>query len=179
IGEGGEAEQISSAKLKLLSETLDDLLGAGKKVVIFARFIPEIRAILEELDSRDVGYAWITGDVPQSERGSAVERFQKDDECRIFVAKLQTAGLGITLTAADTAIFYSIDYSYDNYEQCRARIHRIGQRNTCTYIHLIARDTVDEHVIDALKKKKSVADMVVDNWHRFFGKETTEKGDRK
>src|SRR5690606_14035153 len=126
-----------------------------------------------------IDYAWITGEVSQSERGQAVERFQTDDNCRVFVAQLQTAGLGITLTAADTAVFYSLDYSYANYEQCRARIHRIGQRNTCTYIHLIAQDTGDEHVMAALKKKKSVADMVVDNWHRFFGKESTGKGDRK
>src|SRR5690606_9260629 len=97
----------------------------------FARFIPEIEAILAMLRERGIGYAWITGKVPQSERGQSVDRFQHDDDCRVFVAQIQTAGLGITLTAADTAIFYSLDYSYANYEQCRARIHRIGQRNTC------------------------------------------------
>lgn len=168
VGEGGEVQQVSSAKLNLLTETLDDLLDAGKKVVIFARFIPEIEAILNLLNERQIGHAWITGSVPQSERGQAVERFQTDDDCRVFVAQLQTAGLGITLTAADTAIFYSLDYSYANYEQCRARIHRIGQRNTCTYIHLVARDTVDEDVMDALRKKKNVADLVVDNWQKLF-----------
>jgi len=167
-GEGGEVEQVSNAKLSLLKEALDDLLGAGKKVVIFARFIPEIEAILELLKECDVGYSWIAGAVPQSERGPAVERFQKDEDCRVFVAQLQTAGLGITLTAADTAIFYSLDYSYANYEQCRARIHRIGQRNTCTYIHLIARGTVDEDVMEALRRKKNVADLVVDRWKEIL-----------
>src|SRR5690606_37451947 len=84
IGEDGNVEQVSTAKLNLLKETLDDLLDAGKKVVIFARFIPEIEAILGELSRRQIGYAWITGDVPQSERGQAVERFQTDDNCRVF-----------------------------------------------------------------------------------------------
>src|SRR5690606_25241730 len=132
VGEGGEVQQVSKAKMSLLEEVLDDLLTAGKNVVIFARLLPEIRAILADLERRPIDYAWITGEVSQSERGQAVERFQTDDNCRVFVAQLQTAGLGITLTAADTAIFYSLDYSYANYEQCRARIHRIGQRNTCT-----------------------------------------------
>src|SRR5690606_36636351 len=110
VGEGGEVQQVSKAKMSLLEEVLDDLLTAGKKVVILARFIPEIRAILADLERRPIDYAWITGEVSQSERGQAVERFQTDDNCRVFVAQLQTAGLGITLTAADTAIFYSLDY---------------------------------------------------------------------
>jgi SNF2 family DNA or RNA helicase len=84
------------------------------------------------------------------------------------VAQIQTAGLGITLTAADTAIFYSLDYSFANYDQARARLHRIGQRNSVTYIHLVARGTVDEKVLKALQKKKNVANEVVDNWRNYF-----------
>ncbi len=86
----------------------------------------------------------------------------------MFIAQIQTAGLGITLHAADTAIFYSVDFSYANYEQARARIHRIGQKNNCTYIHLLARGTVDEHVMKALQKKEDMAKMVVDNWRMYF-----------
>jgi len=162
--------QVSNAKLSLLEETLDDLLVTGKKVVVFARFLSEIAAIRKLLERRQTGYAWITGEVKMETRGEEVRRFQEDPECRIFVAQIQTAGLGITLHAADTAIFYSLDYSYANYQQCRARIHRIGQRNACTYIHLLARGTVDEKVMEALRAKKSVADEVVDNWRSYFGK---------
>lgn len=86
----------------------------------------------------------------------------------MFLAQIQTAGLGITLTAADTAIFYSLDFSYANYEQCRARIHRLGQKNACTYLHLVARNTVDEKVLKALKDKKNIADEVVNNWRSLF-----------
>ena len=103
-----------------------------------------------------------------AQRGEAVRRFQEEPECKVFVAQIQTAGLGITLTAADTAIFYSLDYSFANYDQARARLHRIGQRNAVTYIHLVSRGTVDEKVLKALQKKKSVADEVVDNWRDYF-----------
>lgn len=167
-GEGG-IEQVSKAKLSLLEETLDDLVvGAGKKIIIFARFLPEIAAIRKLLEKKQVDYEWIAGEVKMEERGEAVRRFQEDEGCKVFVAQIQTAGLGITLTAADTAIFYSLDYSFANYDQARARLHRIGQRNSVTYIHLVARGTVDEKVLKALQKKKSVADEVVDNWRDYF-----------
>ena len=166
-GEGG-IEQVSKAKMKLLEETLDDLLGAGKKVIIFARFLPEIQGIRKLLEAKGVDYEWIAGEVPMNARGEAVRRFQEEPSCKVFVAQIQTAGLGITLTAADTAIFYSLDYSFANYDQARARLHRIGQRNSATYIHLVARGTVDEKVLRALKSKRDVATKVVDNWKDYF-----------
>lgn len=169
LGNGeGCVEHVSKAKIRLLEETLKDLVEAGKKVVVFCRFIPEIQAILNMLEHDGVGFAYITGSVKMEDRGEEVKRFQTDPECKVFIAQIQTAGLGITLTAADTAIFYSLDYSFANYDQCRARIHRIGQKNACTYIHMVARGTVDEKIMEALKKKKDVADMIVDNWREFF-----------
>ena len=166
--EDGHIEQVSKAKINLLADTLEDTLAAGKKVVIFARFLAEIEAIKGVMEKQGVGYEWITGAVPMEERGDKVRKFQNDPECKVFLAQIQTAGLGITLTAADTAIFYSLDFSYANYEQCKARIHRLGQKNTCTYIHLLARGTVDEKVLKALQEKKNMADQVVDDWRSHF-----------
>lgn len=159
---------VSKAKMALLEETLNDLLEAGKKVVVFARFIPEIEAITKMLDKKKVAHGLIYGATPMDARGDMVDAFQTDPEVKVFVAQIQTAGLGITLHAADTAIFYSLDYSFANYDQCRARIHRIGQKNNCTYIHLVARNTVDEKVLAALAEKKSLADQVVDNWRKLL-----------
>lgn len=169
-------ERVSMAKFSLLKELCGDLLRAGRKVVIFARFVNEIVDIRSWLEEQGVGYSIIFGAVPKSERGLMVEKFQTDPECRVFIAQIQTAGLGITLHAADTAIFYSLDYNYANYDQCKARIHRIGQRNTCTYIHLIARGTVDAKVMRVLKKKGDMANLVVDNWRSLFELESFKEG---
>lgn len=166
--ENRQVHAVGKEKLQAFEETLDDLMAAGKKVVVFARFIPEIEAITRMLQEKGIDHGVITGDVSQTERGELVEKFQKDPDCRVFVAQIQTAGLGITLTAADTAIFYSMDFSLANHEQAKARIHRIGQKNNVTYIYLLAKDTVDEKVFDALKAKKNVADSVVDNWRDFL-----------
>ncbi len=164
--EGEKAIKISDAKLKLLGEVLDDL--GDQKVVIFARFLAEIAAIKELLESRGVRYQFIDGSVPLSERGEVVREFQEEPECKVFVAQIQTAGLGITLHAASVAIFYSLDYSYANLDQARARLHRIGQKSTVTNIYLITRGTVDTKVFQALGKKQDVAKLVVDNWKLLF-----------
>ncbi len=166
--DAGIQQHVSSAKLNLLKEVVADIIDAGKKVVIFARFLPEIKAILKILEDMRLEYSYITGEVPNEQRGEQVRAFQEDPNCKVFVAQIQTAGLGITLHSADTSIFYSVDFNYANYSQARARIHRIGQKNNCTYIHLIAKGTVDEHVLKALQHKEDVARMVVDNWRMYF-----------
>lgn len=168
IKDGDYVEQVSSSKLNLLDETLTDLLDAGQKVVIFARFLPEIDAIKRMLEKKRVGYEWITGARAMNERGDAVAKFQSDPACKVFVAQIQAAGLGITLTAASTDIFYSLDFSFANYDQCRARLHRLSQKNNVTHIHLIAKGTVDTRIMAALKDKRDVATMVVDNWREWF-----------
>lgn len=163
-------EAVSTAKLKCLEDVLEDLLAAGKKAVIFARFRAEIEAI-HDLCIRLAGadaVRMIWGDTPMVVRGEFVRVFQTDPTVRIFIAQIATAGLGITLTAADTAIYYSCDYSYGNHEQSRARIHRIGQRNACTYIYLVAQGTIDEDVLQALKAKRNLADLCVDNWQTLL-----------
>lgn len=102
------------------------------------------------------------------DRGQMVKQFQENDEVKVFVAQIQTAGLGITLTAADTSVFYSLDFNYANYSQALARLHRIGQKNNVTHIHLIAKDTIDEKIIASLGKKEDIAKTVVDDWRKYF-----------
>lgn len=170
VGESNELEKVSDAKLVALEEIIDDCVDAGKKVVVFARFIPEIDAIEMMLYKKGINYALIKGDV--KDRAEQVDKFQNDDSVKVFIGQIQTTGMGLTLTKADTAVFYSLDFNYSNYEQAKARIHRIGQKNKCTYIHLIAEDTVDEKVMHALKNKKDIANLVVDNWKSLFNKET-------
>ena len=168
--EDAQLQRVSTAKRDALQDLLEDLEGAGKKVVIFARFLAEVADIVEVAAQVFGGTAvvTITGSVDGEKRGQYVRAFQTDPGVRVFVAQTATAGLGITLTASDSAIFYSCDYSYANHEQARARIHRIGQRNACTYYYMVARDTVDEDILEALKSKKGLAETVVDDWRKLL-----------
>ena len=79
-----------------------------------------------------------------------------------------TAGLGITLTAADTSVFYSVDFNYVDYTQAMARLHRIGQKNNVNHIHLIAKNTIDTRLMKVLDNKGDISTTIVDNWRKFF-----------
>lgn len=160
--ETAAVEQVSAAKLSALEDILDGAMAEGKKLVIIARFLPEIRAICKLLEKRGLGYSCITGEVKN--RDEQVARFQKEPEVMAFVGQIATAGLGITLTAASTMVFYSLDYSMSNFEQTKARIHRVGQRMPCTYLYLVARGTVDEKVLTALESKADLARTLVDDY---------------
>ena len=164
---GGIVQEVSRAKLDALADLLDECEEQGKKAVVFARFIPEIEAIEKMLRKRKTEYSVIHGGI--KDRAEQVERFQKDSNVKVFVGQLQTTGMGLTLTAANVAIFYSLDFSYANYEQSRARIHRIGQTKKCLYIHLVAKHTVDERIMEALKHKGDVAKLIVDDYKKLTG----------
>lgn len=159
-------EQVSSAKMEALEDILDSTLEAGEKLVIMARFLPEIHEISKLLDKKAIRYALIHGGI--KDRAEKIRRFQEEDSCRVFLGQIQTSSMGITLTAASTCVFYSLSYNYADYIQAKARIHRIGQTKKCVYIHLIAKGTIDETVMEALQRKEDIAHAIVDNWKEII-----------
>ena len=170
IADGEEKpQQIGSGKINALEDIVDDyVIDSGKKLVIFARFRAELDLIRKLLDKKKLKYGVIYGDIKLSDRGEIVRDFQENEETKVFLAQIDTAGLGITLTAADTCVYYSVNFNYAAYSQSLARIHRIGQRNTCTYIYLITKGTVDELIMKALHKKEDLAKTIVDDWKIYF-----------
>jgi len=168
----GNPEFVFDGKIKALEDIIDDyVLGENKKLVIFCRFRTEIDLITKLIEKKSIGYQRIFGDIKIEERGPIVEDFQKNPDTMIFLAQIDTAGLGITLTAADTCVYYSANFNYAAYSQSLARIHRIGQRNTCTYIHLVVEHSVDRDIYRALESKQDLANAIVDNWRQFFTEE--------
>jgi SNF2 family DNA or RNA helicase len=157
-------QRVSTAKLDALADILEATQNEGKKLVIIARFVAEIAAIKALLDKSGIRYAAISGET--QDRAAQVAMFQNDLEVTVFIGQIATAGLGITLTAASTLVFYSTDYSMSNHEQTRARIHRVGQKQPCTYIYLTAKGTVDEKVLKALRDKADLARTLVDDWRQ-------------
>ena len=164
---------VSRGKLDALADILQDYVVEGKKkLVVFARFLPEIHEI-EALCEKTLGKAGmravaIYGDIKKEERGGIVQQFQTDPKTVVFIGQIDTAGTGITLTAADTCVFYSVNFNFATYSQSLSRIHRIGQHHPCTYIHLVAEKTVDETILASLAKKEDLAKTVVDTWRDYF-----------
>lgn len=156
--------KVSNAKLDALSDIIDAAVSDGQKLVVMARFVAEMDDIEELLQKKKIGYAVVRGGV--KDRDEEVRRFQNDPDCTVFVGQIAAAGLGITLTSAHTMVFYSLDYSMSNFDQAKARIHRVGQKQNCLYIYLIAKGTVDSRVLRSLRNKVNLAKALVDDYRK-------------
>ncbi len=155
-------QSVSTAKLNALSDIIDSSVESGKKLVVIARFTAEIIAIADLLQKKKVRYSLVNGAV--KDRDAQISAFQNDPSVQVFVGQIATVALGVSLTASSTMVFYSLDYSMSNYDQCRARIHRTGQKYPCTYIHLVSPGTVDVRVLRALRNKTELSKSLVDDF---------------
>lgn len=160
----GNRKNISKAKLNALEDIIDSIMQTNQKLVVMARFVPEIEDIQELLEKKHINYAIIRGGV--KDRGEEVRKFQEDENCRIFIGQIQSTAMGITLTSASMMVFYSLDYSMSNFEQAKARIHRLSQKNDCHYIYLTAKNTIDTRVLKALREKSDLAKTLVDDYRK-------------
>lgn len=161
-------------KLDAVMEALEEAIEAGHKVIIWCRFLPEIRALIKRLsglkiDGVEIGTAVLTGDTDAYERDMRIRGFQELPEVKVFLGQIQAGGVGITLTAASKVLYYSNALSLEDRLQSEDRAHRIGQRNDVEYIDFSYRRTVDMTIVKALKAKKSFADIITgDNIRRAY-----------
>jgi len=150
---------LGQEKLDVTMELVDELMQAGEKVVIFARFQHDVKRLTAALTSKHIDHVAVWGGVSERERTAGVARFQSDPKCKVVVCQIAAGSLGITLHAARTVIFYSLDYSHQNYAQACDRIHRIGQERKCLYYLLVAQDTIEEVVYEALLQKQTFSNV--------------------
>ena len=156
----GTTQKIANNRLSELMNVLDELEG---KAIIWANYQHDITSIIKEVvkvhgPGSIVDYYGLT---PQDERQKNIKKFQNDNKCRFIVGTPQTGGYGITLTAANTVIYFSNGYDLEKRLQSEDRAHRIGQKKNVTYVDIIAEDTVDEKIVKALRDKVNIASQVL------------------
>ena len=157
----GDIQVLKNERLDELLDVLDELEG---KAVIWAHYRYDIEVIVEALKKRYGDNTVVTyyGDTSTDDRQKAIKLIQNPDSpVRFIVGTPQTGGYGITLTGASTMIYYSNGYDLEKRQQSEARIDRIGQTKNMTYIDIIAEGTVDEKIVDALRKKVDIASKVM------------------
>ena len=157
----GEVQVLDSNRLRELLEITDELQG---KAIIWATYTHDIQQVANALRDRFGPEAVATyyGDTKQDERQQIVDTFQdKASPLRFFVGQPRTGGYGITLTAANTVIYYSNSYDLEIRLQSEDRAHRIGQKNKVTYIDLVSPDTIDVKILEALRCKIDLAGKVL------------------
>tara|TARA_R110000744_G_scaffold50909_4_gene109855 strand:- start:4649 stop:6337 length:1689 start_codon:yes stop_codon:yes gene_type:complete len=147
-------------------EALKDLLAnIDAKVIIWARFRADIAQIERMLGHKAVSYH---GGVSNDMRVKAVDSFQNDPSVRYFIGQPQSGGIGLTLTAASYAIYYSNSFDLETRLQSEDRCHRIGTTQNVTYIDIESPKTIDSKIIKALRDKKNLADVVTKDPMSFF-----------
>ena len=93
------------------------------------------------------------GDTSDDARQEAIQKFQNDESVRFFVSNPQTAGRGLTLTAASNVIYYANDFNLESRIQSEDRCHRIGQHKSVTYVDLLTPSSIDKHIVSSLRNK--------------------------
>jgi SNF2 family DNA or RNA helicase len=147
-----------SPRLNALKEVLDETTN---KVVVFVPFLHTIDLVTEYLTHEGVTNAVIKGDVSLKDRSNAIDQFQRLADPRVLVIQPQSAAHGITLTAADTVVFWSPVTSVEMYLQCIGRIERVGQKNAMTVVHLQGSD-VERKTYAMLQNKVDAHQSIVD-----------------
>lgn len=157
----GTMREIKNNRMSELLGLVEEIQG---KAIIWATYSHDIRQIKEAIAKLfgEDSVATYYGATAQDERQEIVNRFQDpEDPLRFFIGQPKTGGYGITLTAANTVIYYSNSYDLEIRLQSEDRAHRIGQTNRVTYIDLVSPDTVDEKILTALRDKIDIAGKVL------------------
>ena len=163
--EGTEIDFEGNPKLEWLREFIEGL-PHDEKVVIFCKFIKEIENLQRLLKSMDIEHISVYGATPQALRQGFINTFNKSLICRVFIGQVETSGIGINLQSARYCVFLSNSYSHGSRLQCEERLHRIGQARNVTYIDVLARQTIDETVLECLKSKGELAYRVIEEMRR-------------
>ena len=156
----GTIQEVKSNRLPELMNVLEEMEG---KAIIWAHYQYDIKAILKELikvygPGSVVDYYGLTD---KDKRQGHIEKFMNDPECRFFVGTPATGGYGLTLTSANTVIYYSNGYDLEKRLQSEDRAHRIGQKKSVTYVDIICDQTVDTKIVQSLRKKLNIASEVM------------------
>ena len=165
----GTITEIKNNRLKELVNLLDEVEG---KVIIWANYVHDIEHIVKTI-SDEFGSDSIVqyyGAIPAEQRQENIEKFQDPkSKARFFIGNPQTGGYGITLTCANTVVYYSNGYDLEKRLQSEDRAHRIGQTKSVTYVDFIAPKTVDEKIVKALRSKMNIANQIMDeDWRAWI-----------
>jgi hypothetical protein len=149
----------ASGKTELLLAQLREVLDEGHKALVFSQFTSLLAILREHLDAERIPYEYLDG--ATRDRQERVEHFQSDRACPLFLISLKAGGLGLNLTAADYVFLLDPWWNPAIEAQAIDRTHRIGQTKPVFAYRLIARDSIEEKVLELQKTKRDLASAIV------------------
>ncbi len=159
-------EKVHRFKSNPRLEMLDGLLTAltpNSKVIVWATFKENYEQIAEVCNERNIEFAFLTGDINPRQKFEMIDKFNNKESCRVMIANQQAGGIGVNLTASDTSIYYSRNFSLGGDIQSEGRNYRGGSEiHKCvTRIDILTKGTIDEVVLGALSAKESTAENLL------------------
>jgi non-specific serine/threonine protein kinase len=153
-------------KFEVLFETLETLQAESHKALVFSQFVETLRLVRRTLDERRIKYVYLDGQTPN--RQSRVDLFQNDPSYPFFLISLKAGGVGLNLTAADYVIHLDPWWNPAVEMQASDRAHRIGQDKPVFVYKIIARDTVEEKILQLQEKKRALVKNIIATEASFF-----------
>lgn len=142
---------------------LEDLLEQVEKVVVWAHHHDVIDHLVDAARERGWNPVVLTGDSSAADRQAAVDTFQNDKNCRVFIGNLRAGGIGITLTAASHVVVVELPWTAEAMTQAEDRCHRIGQRDNVLVQHIVLDGSIDVRMANAIVEKQAMADAALDD----------------
>lgn len=154
-----ENYQGKSAKLDSLMDLMERAIDEGHRMLVFSQFTSMLELIEKRMDS--IPYFKITGSTPKEERLKLVEKFNSDSSIPVFLISLKAGGTGLNLTGADMVIHYDPWWNVAVQNQATDRAHRIGQTKVVTVYKMIAKNTIEDRIVEMQEAKKDLAEKIL------------------
>jgi superfamily II DNA or RNA helicase len=149
-----------SAKLETCMELIRNAVDGGHRILLFSQFTSMLDIIGHRLAAQKLPFLTFTGSTSKEERAARVDRFQRGD-APVFLISLKAGGTGLNLTAADIVIHYDPWWNVAAQNQATDRAHRIGQTRNVSVFKLIAKDTIEERIVEMQEEKRHLAEQVI------------------
>lgn len=151
---------ISSAKLQVFEELVEELISNHHKALVFSQFVSHLALIKELLDKKEIRYQYLDGATTMPKRKAAVNAFQSG-QGDLFLISLKAGGAGLNLTAADYVVHMDPWWNPAVEDQASDRAHRMGQKRPVTIYRLVAKDTIEDKIVDLHKHKRDLANSLL------------------
>ncbi|MGZ4998707.1 MAG: DEAD/DEAH box helicase [Methylomonas sp.] len=152
---------LPSSKLAAFGEIIDELLDNRHKALVFSQFVDHLQLIRDYIEQRGIAYQYLDGGTAAKERQRRVDAFQRGDG-ELFLISLKAGGVGLNLTAADYVIHMDPWWNPAVEDQASDRAHRMGQQRPVTIYRMIARNTIEEKIVDLHSRKRDLADSLLE-----------------
>lgn len=149
--------QISArGKMNEAKQFIHDVIDGGDKLIVFAFH----KSVMNEIMDSFPGCVSVTGSDSQEKKQEAIDKFQNDADCKLIALNYKSGGVGITLTAASRILFIEFPWTASDCEQAECRAHRNGQKNAVNCYYLLARNTIDERILEIIQKEREDSSIV-------------------